>query len=126
MPPMLEQEVGFWHAIMPAEELWIGEMVGVEVGKVNLLLVNVDEEIHAYLDRCPHRASKLSEGELEHARIICPTHLWEFDALSGRGINPETSQLIEFPCRIINGVIHVCVPDPGSIPEPNRTEEDEA
>ncbi|HLH68688.1 MAG TPA: Rieske 2Fe-2S domain-containing protein [Candidatus Dormibacteraeota bacterium] len=122
---MSEQENGQWQAIMPAEELWIGEMLGVEVAGINVLLVNVDDQVHAFLDRCPHRASRLSEGELEGAKITCPTHLWEFDALSGRGINPESSRLVEFPCRIVDGMIQVCLPDPSRLPEPEAAEEGE-
>jgi toluene monooxygenase system ferredoxin subunit len=125
MQSVPEQEGGQWQVIMPAEELWIGEMLGVEVAGINVLLVNVDDQVHAFLDRCPHRASKLSEGELERAKITCPTHLWEFDALSGRGINPENSRLVEFPCRIVDGTIQVCLPDPSHLPEPETAEEDE-
>src|SRR2546423_8937369 len=51
---------------------------------------------------CPHRASRLSEGDLDGSKLTCATHLWEFDALSGRGINPETSELLRFPVRIDN------------------------
>ncbi len=50
------------YEIMPFEDLWIGEMLGVEVGGIKILLLNVEDEVRAYLDRCPHRASALSEG----------------------------------------------------------------
>jgi toluene monooxygenase system ferredoxin subunit len=45
------------------------------------------------------------------------THLWEFNALTGHGINPESSKLIRFPVRIENGMICVEIPEAGSIPE---------
>lgn len=121
---MLDQSIGQWYEVMPSEDLWIGEMLGVEVAGVNVLLVNVADEVHAYLDRCPHRSSKLSEGELDAAKITCPTHLWEFDALTGHGINPDTAQLIEFPCRVVDGMIQVCVPEASAIPQREEEEED--
>jgi toluene monooxygenase system ferredoxin subunit len=105
------------HEIMPFDDLWIGEMVGVEVAGVKVLLLNVEDEIRAYLDRCPHRASLLSEGNLEGLTLTCATHLWEFNALSGRGINPESSQLIRFPVRIENGMIYVEIPETNAIPQ---------
>ena len=106
-----------WYEIMPYDDLWIGEMVGVEVGGVKVLILNVENEVQAYLDRCPHRASALSEGTLEGCMLTCATHLWEFDALSGRGINPESSRLIRFPVRVENGMIYVEVPEANAIPQ---------
>ena len=41
-----------WHEIMPFDDLWIGEMLGVEVEGVKVLLLNVEDEVRAYLDRC--------------------------------------------------------------------------
>ena len=100
-----------WYEIMPFDDLWIGEMLGVEVGGVKVLLLNVEDEVRAYLDRCPHRASLLSEGNLEGLTLTCATHLWEFNAVTGRGINPERSRLISFPVRIENGMICVELPE---------------
>ena len=106
-----------WYEIMPFEDLCIGEMLGVEVGGIKILLLNVEDEVRAYLDRCPHRASALSEGSLEDFKLTCATHLWEFNALTGRGINPESSELIRFPVRVENGMILVEVPEAGAVPQ---------
>ena len=106
-----------WYEIMPLDDLWIGEMLGVEAGGVKVLLINVEGAVQAYLDRCPHRASRLSEGNLEGLILTCATHLWEFNALTGRGINPESSKLIRFPVRIENGMIYVEVPEADNIPQ---------
>ncbi len=74
-----------WYEIMPFDDLWIGEMLGVEVEGVKVLLLNVEDEVRAYLDRCPHRASPLSEGNLAGLTLTCATHLWEFNAATGGG-----------------------------------------
>jgi len=37
--------------------------------------------------------------------------------LTGKGINPEISQLMQFPVRIEDGMICVEVPDPSAIPQ---------
>jgi toluene monooxygenase system ferredoxin subunit len=111
---------GRWFEVMPAEDLWIGEMIGVDLSGVSVLLLNYEDEVQAFLDRCPHRSSKLSEGDFEgpSRRIVCATHLWEFDALSGHGINPEGTQLVRFGVRLEGGSIYVEVPELGDIPEP--------
>ena len=33
-----------WYEIMPLDDLWIGEMLGVEVGDVKVLLINVETD----------------------------------------------------------------------------------
>ncbi|MBA2284489.1 MAG: Rieske 2Fe-2S domain-containing protein [Ktedonobacteraceae bacterium] len=67
---------------MPLDDLWIGEMLGVEAGGVKVLLINVEGAVQAYLDRCPHRASPLSElssiaavGPQTSAYTIAPVSL---------------------------------------------------
>jgi toluene monooxygenase system ferredoxin subunit len=105
------------HEIIPFDDLWVGEMLGVEVAGVKVLLLNVEDEVRAYLDRCPHRASLLSEGNLEGFTLTCATHLWEFNALTGGGINPESSRLIRFPVRIENGKISVEIPEANAVPQ---------
>ncbi len=110
--------------IMPAEELWEGDILGVEAGGVKILLVSLDDQIKAYYDRCPHRATRLSDGELDGSKLTCPTHLWEFNILSGRGINPATSRLISFPVEVEDGQIYVEVPNAASLPGADYDEDD--
>ena len=106
-----------WYEVMPFDDLWIGEMLGVEVAGVKVLLLNVEDEVRAYLDRCPHRASALSEGNLDGLTLTCATHLWEFNAVTGMGINPESSRLIGFPVRIEDGMIYVEIPETNAVPQ---------
>jgi toluene monooxygenase system ferredoxin subunit len=39
--------------------------------------------------------------------LTCATHQWQFDALTGKGVNPATACLEEFSVRIENGDIMV-------------------
>ena len=100
-----------WHPVMPEEDLWEGEIVAVEVAGTKVVLLNVDGEIRAYEDRCPHLASQLSEGDLDGRILTCAMHLWEFDALTGKGTNPGNSQLTVIETRVTGGNIEVRAPD---------------
>lgn len=102
-----------WVEVMLEEELWSGEMVGVEAEGVRLILTNVEGQVRAYEDRCPHEMNPLSDGELEGPKLTCTYHLWEFDAATGRGINPASSRLKDYPVRIENDRIFVGL-EPGS------------
>jgi len=92
---------------MPEEDLWEGEIAAVEVAGTKVVLLNVDGEIRAYEDRCPHLASQLSEGDLDGRILTCAMHLWEFDALTGKGTNPGNSQLTVLETRVTGGNIEV-------------------
>lgn len=101
-----------WHPVMPEEDLWEGELTDAEAGGTKIVLLNIDGEIRAYEDRCPHLSSRLSEGDLDGHTLTCAAHLWEFDAVTGKGTNPGNSQLTMFDTRVTDGNIEVFVPDP--------------
>ena len=94
---------------MRQEELWVGEMAGVVVGGRRVLLVNVDGDVCAYEDRCPHRALPLSQGKLLGSRLVCRAHEWTYDACTGHGLNPDNIALRRFPVRIAEHDIEVDV-----------------
>jgi toluene monooxygenase system ferredoxin subunit len=91
--------MGF-QKVAKIEDLWSGEMLAVEVNGEPVLLVNVDNNIYAYADICPHQKSRLSEGTLTDKILRCERHHWEFDVCSGSGVNPRNSCLTLFPIRL--------------------------
>jgi toluene monooxygenase system ferredoxin subunit len=94
---------------MRHEELWVGEMAGVDVGGRRVLLVNVDGDVCAYEDRCPHRSLPLSRGMLLGRRLVCRAHEWTYDACTGHGVNPDNVALRRYPVRIAAHHIEVDV-----------------
>lgn len=65
-----------------------------------VLLVRIGAEVCAYEDRCAHLGLPLSGGRLDGTTLVCPAHEWEYDARTGRGINPSTACLKAFPVKI--------------------------
>src|SRR4051812_36654001 len=88
------------QAVARRDDLWVGEMAGLQVGETPVLLVNVAGAIHAYEDRCPHRGVRLSRGRLDGATIICGAHDWSYDACTGRGIDPASATLCPLPVSV--------------------------
>jgi toluene monooxygenase system ferredoxin subunit len=102
--------MGF-QRVAKIEDLWSGEMMGLEVNGGYILLVNVDNHIYAYADICPHQKSRLSEGTLTNKILRCGRHHWEFDVCSGSGVNPRNACLKLFPIRIDGADILVDMDD---------------
>jgi len=97
-----------WRDTINLDDLWEGEMTAVTVDGESVLLVNVDGTIRAYANQCPHQASALDQGDLDGERLTCATHLWEFSAVTGRGINPGDARLTSYDCRVdADGTIYV-------------------
>lgn len=49
----------------------------------DVVVVNLEGELFALEDACPHSGRSLSEGELAAGCIVCPAHGWEIDVQSG-------------------------------------------
>jgi toluene monooxygenase system ferredoxin subunit len=91
--------MGF-QRVAKVEDLWSGEMLGLEVNGQQILLINSDHRIYAYADVCPHQMSRLSDGTLTDKILRCARHHWEFDVCSGSGVNPRNACLKMFPIRV--------------------------
>src|SRR5487761_758824 len=75
------------------EDLWDGEMASFRDEDIAILLVRLGGQIHAYDGRCPHQGAALVEGELLGNVLTCHAHHWQFDAVTGAGLNPLKSCL---------------------------------
>jgi toluene monooxygenase system ferredoxin subunit len=82
------------------DDLWSGEMIGLDVGGNDILFVNVDDHIYAYANACPHQKSRLSEGDLIGRTVRCARHHWEFDVCTGQGMNPRDACLKAIPVTL--------------------------
>jgi toluene monooxygenase system ferredoxin subunit len=83
------------------DELWEGEMQSFQVDGKEVLLVCTDGgEIKAFQGICPHQDIPLIDGKFDGKKIICKAHLWQFDAGTGKGINPSNCKLAEYPVQI--------------------------
>ncbi len=94
--------------LMEADSLWDGEMESFDVGDAEVLVVKVDGQIRAYDGICPHQSQSLVEGELEGGVLTCQAHEWQFDARTGRGINPRDTCLQRHDVRVTrDGMVEV-------------------
>jgi nitrite reductase/ring-hydroxylating ferredoxin subunit len=111
-----------WRYAGTLDDVWAGEVRGVSLGDVDVVLCNVDGDLFAYEDRCPHLANPLSHGVLQHNTLTCAAHEWEFDARTGQGVNPQVARLKPFPVRLDDDRIFIAIPSESVLAadEPDR------
>lgn len=90
------------------DDVWEGEMEEFEIDGTEVLIVHADGgEVRAYQARCPHQDHPLVEGSLEENVLTCSAHLWQFDVITGKGVNPEGCMLRRFSTKIENEEVWV-------------------
>ena len=100
-----------YQKVCELDDVWEGEMDVFEVGEKEVLIVHSPgREVRAYNPICPHQEHPLIDGELDNCVLTCSAHLWQFDVLSGNGINPTGTSLINYPIKIKDDAIWVAIP----------------
>lgn len=66
---------------------------------------NEHDEVHALLDRCPHRGGPLSQGIVFSRSVACPLHNWTIGLADGRAQAPDEGCVPRFACRVENGQV---------------------
>jgi toluene monooxygenase system ferredoxin subunit len=96
-----------FRAALRADELWTGEMRGLVLDGRRVLVLRTAEGVFAYQDRCAHLGLPLSSGTLSGNVLTCAAHHYQYDAVSGRGINPANVRLEPLPVRIDEDTIAI-------------------
>jgi toluene monooxygenase system ferredoxin subunit len=97
-----------WIAVASLDDLWVGEMINVQVGDEHILLVRLtSDDIRAYQGQCPHQRSLLADGELDGHTLTCTAHMWQFNLCTGKGVNPQGCHLNCHQSKIQDSTIFV-------------------
>ncbi|AWR96057.1 Rieske 2Fe-2S domain-containing protein [Acidianus brierleyi] len=103
---------GTFVKVCNIDDIFEGEAKLFEINKYDVLVLNVKGDIKAYYGRCAHALGLLEPYSFDgEDRITCPVHLWEYDAVSGKSINPEGSSLFPLDVKVEGNEIFVKVPN---------------
>ena len=83
-----------------AEAPGVGKVMEAEAGGVGVCLANVNGELSALSNICPHRQGPLGQGWIEGEAVVCPWHSWAFNARTGLAEYPAHERVAVFPVRI--------------------------
>jgi nitrite reductase/ring-hydroxylating ferredoxin subunit len=77
-----------WVTLAKTEDVPEGEMIGVSVDGVELLVANVGGQYRAIGSICTHEGGPLADGDLYDGIVTCPWHGSEFDVETGEAVTP--------------------------------------
>lgn len=82
--------------------------IGVEVEGKTIALINLNGEIFALDDSCPHEGGPLSEGEIIGEDIACPWHHSRFNIRTGRvTLDPADQDVATYRVRVVGDAVEV-------------------
>jgi nitrite reductase/ring-hydroxylating ferredoxin subunit len=82
----------------------------------SLALFNVEGDLFAIDDSCPHQGASLCGGRLEGRVIQCCAHGLRFDLRSGYLLNSTRLKVASYPVEIIDGQAFIVIVPEESAP----------
>ncbi|MNO88102.1 3-phenylpropionate/cinnamic acid dioxygenase ferredoxin subunit [compost metagenome] len=81
-----------------------------------IALFNVDGQLYAIDDSCPHQGASLCSGRLEGQVIKCCAHGLRFDLASGYLLNSTRLRVTSYPVEVIDGQTFIVIVSEECIP----------
>jgi nitrite reductase (NADH) small subunit len=80
-----------------------------EVNGVLICVANLNGELAAVDNVCPHRQGPLGQGWIEGEAVICPWHSWAFNLRSGLSEYPAGHRVETFPVKTEGDDVLLCM-----------------
>ena len=97
-----------WANVGSRDQVEPDNPLAAKVGELAVGIYEVDGELHAVEDVCPHAAAMLTQGFTDGCEVECPLHNAVFDVTSGKHLRGEPCRDIKtFPVRVVEGRIEV-------------------
>jgi ferredoxin-thioredoxin reductase catalytic chain len=91
------------------EDLAPGAPRHLKIGKRDLAVIRVGDEVFALSNLCRHAFGPLSEGFADGFHIMCPWHGWRYDVRDGTTDHPNAN-VTTFPVNVRGEIVYVSVP----------------
>ena len=91
-----------------SEDLPRGTARHIKVGKNDIALARVGDDVYALSNVCRHAFAPLAEGYVDEHHLVCPWHGWRYDVRDGTTDHPN-ADVRTFPVTERDGFIYVSV-----------------
>lgn len=96
-----------WHPVAKLGDLKPGDVIGVVVDGVEMV-IGLDGDRHFALQRrCVHRGGDLADGIIARGHVVCANHGWRFSTATGRHDEAADVCLISYAIRVVGELIEV-------------------
>jgi nitrite reductase/ring-hydroxylating ferredoxin subunit len=102
---------GEWVAVACAADLAPGTAVTARVGRGEVAVFSIGDELLAVEARCLHKGGALVEGHVSEGVVTCPRHWWRYDLHTGERVGAPDLRLACYPTRVVDGRVEVLVPN---------------
>ena len=97
-----------WTAVGDRDQVDPDTPLGVKLGEVDVGVYDVDGQLHAIENICPHAHAHLTEGFPDGCEIECPLHNAVFDVTTGKHLRGEPCRDVRtFEVRVIDNRIEL-------------------
>jgi len=90
------------------EDLSPGSVRHVRIGKRDVAVARVGDEVFALSNLCRHAFGPLSDGYLDGYILSCPWHGWQYDVRTGATDHPN-ADVTSYPALVRDGEVLVTV-----------------
>jgi len=96
-----------WIAICQLEDIpQLGARQVVRVQGMPIAIFRArNDQVHALLDRCPHKGGPLSQGIVHGEHVACPLHNWSISLVDGNAKAPDEGCTPVFACKLEGGQV---------------------
>lgn len=84
-----------------------GDRALFEFDGKSLALFNVEGDLYAIDDSCPHQGASLCGGRLDGRVIQCCAHGLRFDLRSGSLLNSTQVKVATYPVEVVDGQVFI-------------------
>lgn len=98
-----------FHAVPQAAQLQPGKGTTVSVAGKRVALFNLNGELRAIDDTCPHVGAPLGGGWIDGGTVACPMHGWEFDIKTGKGVTVPGCSVKTYEVRNNDGIFEIAI-----------------
>jgi phenylpropionate dioxygenase-like ring-hydroxylating dioxygenase large terminal subunit len=94
----------FWHPVAWANDV-TDRPITTELLDTPLVLWRAGDHVSVAIDRCPHRGTQLSLGEVVDDHLACPYHGWRFASDGSCQVMPQIATDAAIPARASLGMV---------------------
>jgi nitrite reductase/ring-hydroxylating ferredoxin subunit/uncharacterized membrane protein len=110
-----------WRTLATLSDLPEGVPVRRNAGEVPVFVLRRGTEVTALVDRCPHLAAPLSDGEIVGTdgdqHVVCPWHGSEFRLSDGCVVHgPATAAVPVFATQVVDGIVQARIIESAGAP----------